>query len=217
MNSTAEAIDFECPKGFTKEDVQSQLYFEDIDDDSELWLIRMPSDMDPNVLENQRISLDKSSEILGGNDGKFYEYFTEKCAMPNLCLVVPHKESKILEELKKPFKGSILVTDYMLVDTDTSVKTEVEESGMEKENNVSEQQNEDTSVRKKSKSHKSSKDKEDMELSFNLNLEDNHEDNSSLEKPTKKSKKKKSKDSDTMKVEPMSDADEFPNCKSQKT
>ncbi|GBN93305.1 hypothetical protein AVEN_137893-1 [Araneus ventricosus] len=216
MNSTAEAVNFECPKGFSKEDAQSQLYFEDIDDDSELWLVRVPNDMDPNDLENQVISMNKHSEILGGSDGKFYECFTEKCVMPNVCLVLPHKEDRTLEEIRKPFKGSLLVTDYVM---DNVVKMEAEENEPKKEPTTEEQQNGDTSPRKKSKSHKSSKEnknKEDLDLSFNLNLEDDDQASSSQQKTSKKSKKKKSRDSDSLKVEPMSDADEFPNCKSQK-
>ncbi|CAL1294832.1 unnamed protein product [Larinioides sclopetarius] len=216
MNSAAEAVNFECPKGFSKEEAQSQLYFEDIEDNSELWLVRVPNDMDPSDLENQVISMNKHSEILSGSNEKFYECFTEKCVMPNLCLVLPHKEDKTLEEVRKPFKGSLLVTDYVM---DNVIKMETEEIEPKEEPIAEEEQNGDTSLRRKSKSNKSSKEdknKEDLELPFDLNLGDDNQASSSQQKSSKKSKKKKSKDPDSLKVEPMSDADEFPNCKSQK-
>ncbi|GFS58848.1 uncharacterized protein TNIN_418651 [Trichonephila inaurata madagascariensis] len=219
MNSSVEHANFECPSGFSKEDVDSQLFYEDLDDDSELWLIRAPNDMEPNVMENQRMILGGESNIINGSDGASYEYFVEKCAMPNLSLVLPHKESKDLEIAKNKFQGSILITNCIM--PDVSVKMEVAENGLGNESSNAIEEDSEISQRKKSKKSKKSDKKcktnqwrSELNSLIDLNLDSDQI--STPQKLPKKHKKKKSAQMDFCKLEPMSDLDEFPNCKSQK-
>ncbi|GIY87583.1 uncharacterized protein CEXT_298301 [Caerostris extrusa] len=122
---------YECPKGYFKEDIQSQLYFDDLHEDSELWLIRVPNDINPTDLENHQITLNNESEILQGNDGKYYKCDIDKCYMQNLRLVLPDKETKQLKEVNKSFKGSIQITEYELPIkiAEDDIKMELEEDG----------------------------------------------------------------------------------------
>ncbi|GFU32520.1 uncharacterized protein NPIL_16111 [Nephila pilipes] len=220
MNGSVEFANFECPKDFSKEDVQSQLFYEDLDDDSELWLIRAPKDMELAVLENQLITLDDESNVVSGSDGKSYEYSTEKCLMPNLRLVLPHKGSKNLEEVNRQFQGSILITNCVM--PNVSVKMEIEKNGVENElSSNAIKKNVETSVRKNTKSRKSdegsSSNQFESELITLSDLQlDNSQISSSQKKLSKKHKKKKSGDTDFFKVEPVSDVDEFPKCLSQR-
>ncbi|GFQ83156.1 uncharacterized protein TNCT_386261 [Trichonephila clavata] len=218
MDSKVEPANFECPSGFSKEDVDSQLFYEDLDEDSELWLIRAPSDMEPNVIENQYMILGGESNVINGSDGASYECFVEKCVMPNLRLVLPHKESKDLEVINNKFQGSILITNCVL--PDASVKMEIEENGQDNGSSNAIEEDNDVSSRKKSKkSKKNDKGCKTNQWESELNsLSDLYLDGDQISTPQNFSKKhkKKSTKSDSCKQEPMSDLDEFPNCKSQR-
>lgn len=163
MNSGLENGGFECPRGFSIEDVASQLYLEDLDEDSELWLVRMPSDVDPSTLENQQIDLSNDLNKISNGDNSF-DCISERCKMPNLSLVLPQKESRRLTRVKKTFQGSILLCDAVMEGNDLQVKIEYEGETVREENNeetddnfVNNEEMDDNFVKPKSKKHKHSK------------------------------------------------------------
>lgn len=107
---------FDIPPGYTLEEIDGQLYHEDLDKDDELWLIRMPCDIKLSNLDKKKIYLsnnsgDTSIKNIKTDDGKLLECYTETCEIPSACVVLPQKNDGQLHVVKKIFKGSLLISE----------------------------------------------------------------------------------------------------------
>lgn len=197
---------FECPPGFQEEEVDGQLCLENIGEDSELWLIRMPSDIELSTIDRKKLCFSDASNPtqFETETGRVLECYVDKCEMPNIRLVLPQKSDKKLRDVKKVFKGSILISEGLHHVEKAEVKSEIESDTVENIHETDESFN--LSQRRERKKKKRSRDTGNEEQSSEANIVNELSNSYS-----------KSRHCDTeIKNEPMSsDFDELP-CYSQK-
>ncbi|XP_071041378.1 uncharacterized protein, partial [Parasteatoda tepidariorum] len=192
LSMSSNSSDFQCPNGYVKESITPQLFYEDLDEDSEIWLIRVPSDLNPTAIENQKIILDGDQHILECDENSRFEYISDPVEQTKLSIILPQKSDGKLRSVKKGFAGSVFFNEDIIIEN-SEVKIEVDNTSANDLN------------------FSSSALCEGFENSFSIQALDNP--NSSVE--SKKSKKKK-RSSLKIKREKTSDADEFPECNSQR-
>lgn len=204
-----------------EEAIESQLYHEDLSEDDELWLIRMPPSIELSQLDRKKIFLSDNTgnqniKNIKTENGMLLECLSENCEIPNLNVVLPQKSDKKLRAVNKKFKGTILIS----VEGNNGIKSEMEnELKVKSENELQE----DTSSANEGKKRKKKK-KQHLNLSENSDVNYNTEDSESISSSSKKKHgKRKSDISENMslgvKIENelfSMDLDSFPMCNSQK-
>lgn len=190
---------FNIPPGFAVEEIKGQLYLEDLEEDDELWLIRMPCDIELSTLDKRKIFLSSETEGLSiknfkTESGKLLECCAETCEISNTCVVLPKRQDGHLCTVKKAFKGSVLVSEGLSLNNEVEIKSEKEDSYLNDSCSVIESHEENV-VKKRKKS------RSDLDTSeINIKYEDIHEQcedaNTSSSKKKKSAKKKRHSQTD---------------------
>lgn len=190
---------FNIPPGFTVEEIKGQLYHDDLEEDDEFWLIRMPCDIELSNLDKRKIFL---SDETGGlsiknfktESGKSLECCAETCEISNTSVVLPNKQDGNLHTVKKAFKGSVLISEGLSLNNQIEIKSEKEDSYLNDSCSIIESNGEKVVKTKK----KSRSDLDTSEL--NIKNEDVHEQcedgNNSSSKKRKSAKKKRHSQTD---------------------
>lgn len=125
---------FDIPSGFTLEEIDGQLHLEDLSDD-ELWLIRMPCNIELSTLDRKKILLpnnlgDTNIKDIKTESGQLLECFAENCEIPS-SVVLSQKSDGQLHIVKKAFKGTILISEGLSLNAENNIKSENEKEMME--------------------------------------------------------------------------------------
>lgn len=119
---------FNIPPGFAVEEIKGQLYLDDLEEDDELWLIRMPCDIELSTLDKQKIFLSETDGLSIQNfkteSGKSLECCAETCEISNTCVVLPKRQDGHLCTVKKAFKGAVLVSEGLSLNNEIEIKSE---------------------------------------------------------------------------------------------
>lgn len=182
---------FNIPPGFAVEEVKGQLYYEDLEEDDELWLIRMPCDVELSTLDRQKIFLsdnvgDVTIKKFESVDGKSLECVAETCEISNTSVILPKKENGQLHAVKKVFKGAILISEEVSLNNETKLKYEKEDDHLANNSCCQTGESIKEKIVKRKKKHQS-------DLNTNEFIEEyaNKDENSEESNNKRKNKKKK--------------------------
>lgn len=190
---------FNIPSGFAVEEIKGQLYHEDLEEDDELWLIRMPCDIELSTLDKRKIFL--SNETGGLNiknfkteSGKSLECCAETCEISNTCVVLPKKQDGRLHTVKKAFKGSVLISEGLSLNNEIEIKSEKEDGYLNGSCSIIESNGE--KMAKTKKKSRSDLDTSELNIKYESVQEQGEDENNSSSKKRKSAKKKRHSQTD---------------------
>lgn len=190
---------FNIPPGFSVEEIKGQLYHDDLEEDDELWLIRMPCDIELSNLDKRKIFLSNETEGLSiknfkTESGKSLECCAETCEISNTCVVLPNKQDGHLHTVKKAFKGSVLISEGLSLNNQIEIKSEKEDSYLNDSCSIIESNGE--KVAKSKKKSRSDLDTSELNIKYKGAHEQCEDGNNSSSKRRKSAKKKRHSQTD---------------------
>lgn len=181
---------FNIPPGFTVEEIKGQLYLDDLEEDDELWLIRMPCDIELSTLDKQKIFLNETEGLSVKNfkteSGKSLECCAETCEISNTCVVLPKRQDGHLCTVKKTFRGAVLVSEGLSLNNEIEIKSE-NNSNLNDSCSVSKSHEEE--VVKTKKKSRSDLDTSELNIKYEGTPEEDANNSSSKKKKTAKKKR----------------------------